>query len=137
MRTSAPRLSRLTKRAEFQAAAGDGRRFRSSCLTVQVLDREEDGAGIRVGLTASRKTGKATKRNRIRRRLRAAAREAYAGATMAADVVVVARAEAIDAPYADLVRSLAEALHKARKAKRHPPGPALKSNTKMSGTERS
>jgi ribonuclease P protein component len=114
MRTSAPRLSRLTKRAEFQAAAGDGRRFRSSCLTVQVLDRPEDGLGVRIGLTASRKTGKATKRNRIRRRLRAAAREAYAGVATPADVVVVARAEAIAAPYHELVTAMAEAITRAR-----------------------
>ncbi len=127
MRTSAPRLPRLTKRAEFQAAAGDGRRFRSSCLTVQVLDRTRDGQaegqdgaqGLRLGLTASRKTGKATKRNRIRRRLRAAAREAFAGESRAADVVIVARAEAVSAPYAELVATLRQALSGARRGKRN------------------
>jgi ribonuclease P protein component len=117
MRVSAPRLSRLTKRAEFEAAAGSGRRFRCAEATVQVLDRAADGQGLRLGLTASRKTGGATERNRIRRRLRAAAREAYADAAVDADVVVVARAETITTPYAKLVDMLASALHKARHAK--------------------
>jgi ribonuclease P protein component len=114
MRKSAPRLSRLTKRAQFQAAAGDGRRFRSSFFSVQVLDREAGQDGVRIGLTASRKTGNAIKRNRIRRRLRAAAREAYAGLTERLDIVAVARAETISAPYEDLVRTLRDAPKRAR-----------------------
>jgi YidC/Oxa1 family membrane protein insertase len=120
MRTSAPRLSRLLKRSQFQAAAGDGRRFRSSEMTVQVRDREiaAEGSGnepgIRIGLTASRKVGNAVKRNRIRRRLRAAAREAFAGCSQNADVVAVARTETITAPYEQLVRTLHNALTKAR-----------------------
>jgi ribonuclease P protein component len=126
MRLSAPRLQRLTKRAQFQAAAGDGRRFRSSHLTVQVLDRTEDGLGVRVGLTASRKAGLATKRNRIRRRLRAAAREAFAGAPESADVVAVARTEVLSASYDELVRTLRNALTKAR--------PQRKQQTNHSGS---
>lgn len=135
MRISAPRLSRLTKRAEFQAAAGDGRRFRSSALTIQVLDRQPAGVpegtgdadggaeppGIRIGLTASRKAGNAVKRNRIRRRLRAAAREAFVGVTTSADIVAVARPETISAPYTELVQSLRSALTQARpQRKQHP-----------------
>jgi ribonuclease P protein component len=114
MRMSAPRLTQLIKRAEFQAAAGDGRRFRSSEMSVQVLDRPDGEAGIRIGLTASRKAGNAVKRNRIRRRLRAAAREAFAGCEHRADVVAVARPETIAAPYDQLVRTLHNALTKAR-----------------------
>ncbi len=88
-------------------------------MTVQVLDRGEDGLGVRIGLTASRKTGLATKRNRIRRRLRAAAREAFAAApeiadAVNADVVAVARTEVLSASYDDLVRTLRHALTKAR-----------------------
>ncbi len=126
MRLSAPRLQRLTKRAQFQAAAGNGRRFRSSHLMVQVLDRSDDTLGVRVGLTASRKAGLATKRNRIRRRLRAAAREAFAGSHESADVVAVARTEVLTAPYDELVRTLRNALTKAR--------PQRKQQTNQSGS---
>ena len=77
------RLARLTQRKEFLAAAEHGRRFRSSSFTVQVRDAaaEEGRDSLRLGLTASRKTGNAVKRNRIRRRLRAAAAKAEAAAS--------------------------------------------------------
>jgi ribonuclease P protein component len=113
MRTSAPRLTRLTKRSEFQAAAGSGRRFRSAHMTVQLLERADD-AGVRVGLTASRKVGGAVVRNRVRRRLRAAAREAFAGVTQSLDIVLVARTEVASAPYGALIDTMRRAL--ARKA---------------------
>ena len=74
------RLARLTQRKEFLAAAEHGRRFRSPAFMAQVRDAAPDEqrrggepVTLRLGLTASRKTGNAVKRNRIRRRLRAAA----------------------------------------------------------------
>jgi len=76
MRPDRPtRLSRLKQRKDFLAAAAHGRRFRSSAFSAQVRDAapEEGQDGLRLGLTASRKTGNSVKRNRIRRRLRAAA----------------------------------------------------------------
>lgn len=126
MRQSAPRLKRLTKRSQFQAAAGSGRRFRSPALTVQVLDRAEGEPGVRIGVTASRHVGGAVERNRIRRRLRAAAREAYAAETAAVDVVLVARPEAISENYLALVRTAADAITRAKpqKPKAAPAGAA-------------
>ena len=142
MGRSAPRLARLTRRVQFQAAAGNGRRFRSSVLTVQVLDRAADDDGIRLGLTASRKCGNAVKRNRIRRRLRAAAREAFAERMAHADVVAVARAETLAAPFDELVRSLRGALTKARAQRKHQPdspepGPGISRGRDEQETERS
>ncbi len=88
-------------------------------MTIQVLDREADApiAGLRVGLTASRKVGTAVERNRARRRLREAAREALAGVAADADIVIVARPETIRAPYLTLVRDIRLALSKARPQK--------------------
>ncbi len=117
MRRSAPKLRRLTKRAEFLAAAGNGRRFRSPELTVQVLDRPADEQGVRLGVTASRHVGNAVKRNRIRRRLKAAAREAFAAQTAAVDVVLVARPEALSCDYSALVRAAADAITRAKPQK--------------------
>ncbi len=117
------RLARLTQRKEFLAAAAHGRRFRSSAFQAQVLDRpagDETGAkpGLRLGLTASRKVGNAVKRNRIRRRLRAAAALALDGQRLrACDIVVVARPETISARFAILVAELSVALDRARPAK--------------------
>lgn len=114
MRQSAPRLKRLTKRAQFQAAAGNGRRFRSPAMTVQVLDRDDGASGVRVGLTASRHVGGAVERNRIRRRLRAAAREAFTSELRPVDVVLVARREALSANYSALVRTAQDAITRAK-----------------------
>ena len=82
----APRPGRLTKRAEFLAAAS-GRRFHTERMTVQGRLRDGDGAGLRFGLTVTKKVGHATERNRIKRRLRAAIRDAAPGAE-AADAAV-------------------------------------------------
>ena len=73
-------LGRLTKRPEFLAAAA-GRRFHTERMTLQGRLRDTDapdGAGLRFGFTVTKKVGHATERNRIKRRLRAAALDAGA-----------------------------------------------------------
>ena len=119
------RLARLTKRSEFLAAADRGRRFRSSAFTVQVLDRPSEAAGsdapgLRLGLTASRKTGNAVKRNRIRRRLREAAKQALASQTeRPCDIVIVARSDVLTARFKTLVADLSIAIDRAKPHKPH------------------
>jgi ribonuclease P protein component len=74
-------IGRLTKRPDFLAAAS-GRRFHTERMSVQGRLRGDgigDGQGLRVGLTVTKKVGHATERNRIKRRLRAAIREAAPG----------------------------------------------------------
>jgi ribonuclease P protein component len=107
-------IGRLTKRPQFVAAAS-GRRFHTERMTVQGRLREDagavDDAGLRFGFTITKRVGHATERNRIRRRLRAAAREAapaHAGAR--ADIVVIGRREALAADYRLLVDDLSRAL---------------------------
>lgn len=114
------RLARLTQRKEFLAAAEHGRRFRSPAFLVQVRDAapEEQRESLRIGLTASRKTGNAVKRNRIRRRLRAAAAEALRDQTQKpCDVVIVARAEVLGADFHALVADLSIAIDRAKPQK--------------------
>ena len=119
------RLARLTQRKEFLAAAEHGRRFRSSAFLVQVRDAapeegraDEKPRGLRLGLTASRKTGNAVKRNRIRRRLRAAAAQALRDQThKPCDVVIVARSEVLGADFDALVADLSIAIDRAKPQK--------------------
>jgi ribonuclease P protein component len=120
------RLARLTQRKQFLAAAEHGRRFRSSAFTAQVLDaplRDCGDAPLRLGLTASRKAGNAVKRNRIRRRLRAAATQALAGqAQRPCDIVIIARPETLGAGFGMLVAEISVALDRAKPAGKHSAG---------------
>ena len=70
-------------------------------------------AGLRVGFTATKKIGNAVKRNRARRRLRAAVDEVLRNSNAAgADLVVVARQGTIARPYSDLKSDLTAALRR-------------------------
>jgi ribonuclease P protein component len=114
-------IGRLTKRPQFVAAAS-GRRFHTERMTVQGRLREEAGAhddtGLRFGFTVTKRVGHATERNRIKRRLRAAARDAAPGhAGTRADIVVIARREALAADYKLLIDDLSRALDVVTKAK--------------------
>jgi ribonuclease P protein component len=67
-------------------------------------------AGARFGFTVTKKLGNAVKRNRIRRRLKAAIAEiAQTMARSDHDYVVVVRAAAFDRPFADIRADLLKA----------------------------
>ena len=67
----------------------------------------------RVGITVSKKLGKAHVRNRVRRRLREVYRLNEDKFRPGWDIVVVARSRAVDAPFEKLTKSY---LHLAKKA---------------------
>ena len=71
-----------------------------------VLYARKNRTGVnRVGITVSKKMGKAHIRNRIRRRLREVYRLNEAGFRSGWDIVVVARGKAVDAPFDKLTKS--------------------------------
>jgi ribonuclease P protein component len=111
-------LQHIRQRRDFKAAAANGRRFRTSAFTAQIVENDALAvSGLRLGLTASRHTGTSTERNRIRRRLRAAADAVgVPHAHAALDMVLVARREALSAPFATLTCDIAKALEKALRA---------------------
>ncbi|MGH2348779.1 MAG: ribonuclease P protein component [bacterium] len=67
----------------------------------------------RISVTVGRRFGNAVRRNRLRRRLREAARELEAELPMGIDIVCMPRSGALRAPFADIVRSLRAALRES------------------------
>lgn len=105
-----PTLGRLTKRAEFLAAAKAAKRAAPGCV-VQRRARSDGSAVIRLGFTATKKIGGAVARNRAKRRLREAARllTLQYGAP-GCDYVFIARAETLSRPWAALLDDVKAAL---------------------------
>ncbi len=61
--------------------------------------------GNRIGVTVSKKLGKAVVRNRVRRRLREVYRLSESRFLPGWDIVVVARSRAVDASFSDLTKA--------------------------------
>lgn len=116
---------RLRRRREFLRAAKNGVRASGRLFTIQMVEQDAaaDPAGVdarpRFGLTVTKKVAGAVGRNRIRRRLREALRTgaisspghdaiAGLGARPGQDYVIIARREALNAPFTEIVSQMAE-----------------------------
>jgi ribonuclease P protein component len=106
--------------------ARSGRSWASGGLVLQVWRRDdrdgmhESNTGIRVGITASRKVGNAVVRNRVRRRLREAARFVLpAFAAPGRDYVLIGRASTLHRPFAALIDDLKAALRRLGVCRMH------------------
>jgi ribonuclease P protein component len=110
-------MNRILKRVDFLAAA-KAARAHAALFSVQARDRKDDEA-LRLGLTVTKKTGNAVERNRIRRRLRAAARAVLPQAgKQGFDYVVVARRAALTADFSDLTGGLENTIKQVHKTRR-------------------
>jgi ribonuclease P protein component len=81
------------------AAGGQGNKY------LVLYARKNRVGGNRVGVTVSKKLGKAVVRNRVRRRLREVYRLHESRFLPGWDIVVVARGRAVDASFSDLTRA--------------------------------
>jgi ribonuclease P protein component len=122
---SIAREYRLRKHAEFELVYRCGRRHFSPVLTVFYVLREDNssgsGSGIdvdgrtevaraaRVGITVGRALGKATTRNRIKRRVRAAVAENLIRIKRPVDVVINPKKVVQDVDFRELCSEVARA----------------------------
>jgi ribonuclease P protein component len=104
---------RLRKRRDFLAAA-QGSKAARRAFVLEARARGDDGPP-RLGFTVTKRTAtKAVERNRIRRRLKEAARLADAGSLRAGhDYVLIGRRQALHEPFAELKAALEQALRQA------------------------
>ena len=81
-----------------------------------VRQRDDHDATMRIGFTVTKKIGGAVVRNRMKRRLRALARDLLpAGGVAGADHVLIGREGGIERDFGKLRDELVHALEKARK----------------------
>ncbi len=109
-------ISRLKRRPEFLRVAATRRKWVAPGLIVQLRQRPGGEAGTewaRVGFTVSRKVGNAVARNRVRRRLKAAAQNVMTEhARPGADFVIIGRRNSLTRPFSALEGDLTTALKK-------------------------
>jgi ribonuclease P protein component len=113
-------VERLKKRRDFRAAA-KGRKTARRAFVLEARSRGDAGPP-RVGLTVSKRVAKsAVERNRIRRRLKEAARRAAPeDMRRGHDYVLVGRRAALHEPFSALTAALHEALTQIRGSRERP-----------------
>ena len=110
----AQRLATLRKRSDF-LAANAGRRAATPGFVLLVRDRADGDATKRVGFTVTKKIGGAVVRNRMKRRLRALAREILPAAGFpGSDHVLIGRAGGIERDFALMRSELVRAAERLR-----------------------
>ncbi len=102
-------MERLLRRSEFLAAA-KAPSAAATAVVVQVLQRA-DGKAFRVGYTCTKKLGNAVIRNRIRRRMREAAKQVLPEIAKAhTDYVLIGRMGAENRPFDALRKDIISAV---------------------------
>jgi ribonuclease P protein component len=100
-------METLRRRSEFLAVGRGARLVRQGFVLQGLLaGGERSSRPPRFGFTVTKKIGNAVVRNRIRRRLRAAVRQAALHAAAGADYVLIARPAALTLPFERLVNDL-------------------------------
>jgi ribonuclease P protein component len=109
----APRtaLGRLRREEDFRRIYRDGTRHATPLLVLHTLPNQFQA--VRLGFAVGRRFGRAVIRNRLRRRLREAARASCEPITGGVDLVVVPRTPARAATVADLRVALGAVLSAA------------------------
>lgn len=104
------RRFRLIRAADFKRVRSNGKSYEHPLVVLYATPAE--GAGARVGVTATRAVGNAVRRNRAKRLLRAAMADLLPH-TADADLLLVARAPLPAATFSQTRQALASLLRRA------------------------
>ena len=116
------KIERLKKRKDFLALRRK-QRYHTPLFVIESRMRsssEDMSTSPRIGFTVSKKCGNAVKRNRIKRRLRAAIAECSPLIQPQRDYAIIARSACFDADFADIITALSTALQKVVKQDNSP-----------------
>ena len=112
----APGLATIRTRADF-LAANKAQRAPTTGFVLLVRSRDDGDPAMRAGFTVTKKIGDSVVRNRLKRRLRALARDVLPVAGVAgADHVLIGRDGGLTRDFADLGDDLRRALAKCSRA---------------------
>jgi len=100
---------RLLRHADFERVYKQGRRHNAAHMAVFYLLRQQ-GDGLRIGFTVGRVLGGAVERNRIKRRLREAARFTWPEVCIPVDVVINPRKSVLNIEFSELCNEVSRAL---------------------------
>ncbi|HLJ67994.1 MAG TPA: ribonuclease P protein component [Chloroflexota bacterium] len=106
-----PRQYRLTRSRDIVRTRRSGRPARAPLAALYVLPTGK--GAVRAGFSVNKRVGKATVRNRVKRRMREALRAQLPGVRPGHDLVFVARPEAAQATYHQLAECLSWLLRKS------------------------
>jgi ribonuclease P protein component len=127
------KVDTIRKRADF-LAANKGLRVAKPAFVL--LAHPNDGAGLRFGITVTKKIGNAVVRNRMKRRFRELLRAALPEAGLVGhDHVLIGREGGIERDFAAMRAELADALARAASGKGDPRRPRGKRPTGPNGTK--
>ena len=111
-----PRAARITRGAELQRIAREGKRIRTPHIEVRISASpllssvESDRPSIRVGLIVPRLGNTAVARNRLKRRLREVVRRSVLPAHFGANIVLRVRSSAYGASFQQITADIDQVL---------------------------
>ncbi len=107
------KLERIKVRKDYLAIAATGRRWVTPAFVLQTKDSDDKEREAHVGFTVTKKVGNAVVRNRVRRRLKEAARAVFSVRTsLGREYVLIGRHACLDMAYERIKSDMTWALKK-------------------------